>query len=974
MILFNLMENLFLYGCSDFYIKKYIMNTNKLHKGSEWRKWDLHIHTKNTNKNDQFSSSNMEEFLYIFFKRAIEKEISAIGVTDYFSIDRYRDVVDYQENIDDKKDGEGKQLFNEDERKYIKNIFLFPNIELRMLPSTDKGRLINIHFIFNPKFVTKLENDFFGELKNQDDFKMNRQGIIDYGKKLKSDITDNDIAYREGINKFALDVKTIKNLLDKNSEIEENSIVIVSNSNNDGASGLQKHYDLFENEDGGLDGVRKTIYEISNAIFSANPKDIKFFLGRKSQGTDGYNNDVYLKDIKEVIDRVGSLKPCLVGSDAHKEDNLFTKFTWIKADLTFEGLKQIIYEPEERVKIQDNKPEEKSGYQVIDRIEIYHQDFQEKKENEETIEEYKTIFLNSNLNTIIGGRSTGKSILLGAIAKKLNSDKEVKLDNTEYSQYIDEIVSSMKIFWKDGNENNTRDIEYFPQSYMYQLAKNSDELNKLVENIITQDINKKTKIAAYQAFSSDNNSVITEYINNLFKAKSAIDSIQKNIKETGDEKGITKEKEKLYKDLEDLKTKIQITEEQRSNYSNLKEEYDKNNHSIQEIEQQKTSLFALKSISIINDITHNLINLTEDIRDKVNIIFSDLKQRYSEEWNEQIQAILLEKEAEVQKIKERNESIEKDEAYLKGLSVFDSNQQYKDIEEKYKRENNKLEKITELKKQKVEYDKHINSLKDSIIENSKKYYTELQQIQDKLSDSSGRLKITATINTDFSKYKNILSGSINQSSSQGKQFVEKLINTTQELFEDMSNMFESLLSDSITLKGGYDNQKLIKELLGTNFFNISYEIEYDTDKFKAMSEGKKAFIILMLLLDFSNKQCPILIDQPEDDLDNRAIYNELVTYIKNKKKERQIIIVTHNSNIVIGADSELVIVSNQQGVNSPNRNNKKFDYIFGSIESSMEKDNTISEILYSQGIRQHICDILEGGETAFKNREKKYGF
>ena len=951
------------------------MTTNiAINRGSEWRKWDLHVHTKSTNKNDQFSSSNMEDFLYEFFKKAIEKEISAIGITDYFSIDRYRDVVNYQENIDDKKDGDGKQLFNEDERKYIKNIFLFPNIELRMLPSTDKGKLINIHFIFNPKFVTKLENDFFGELKNQDDFKMNRQGIIDYGKKLKPNITDNGIVYREGINKFTLDVKTIKNLLDKNSEIEENSIVVVSNSSSDGASGLQKHYDLFENEDGGLDGVRKTIYEISNAIFSANPKDIKFFLGRKSQGTDGYNNDVYLKDIEEVIDRVGSLKPCLVGSDAHKESDLFAKFTWIKADLTFEGLKQIIYEPEERVKIQENKPEEKSGYQVIDRIEIYHQDFQEKKENEETIEEYKTIFLNPNLNTIIGGRSTGKSILLGAIAKKLNSDKEVKLDNTEYSQYIDEIVSSMKIFWKDGDENSTRDIEYFPQSYMYQLAKDSNELNKLVENIIIQDANKKTKIEAYQSFSSDNNSKIIEDINKLFKAKSTIDSIQKSMTEIGDKEGVTKEKEKLSTELESLKAKIQITSNELISYSNLKNEYDKNISSIREIEQQKISLSALKSLSIINDISLNLIDLTEDIRDQVNRIYLDLKQRYSEEWNEKIKTILAQKETEIVRIKERNESIEKDELYLKGKSVIDSNQQYKEKEEKYKIENSKLEKIIELEKQRDEYDNFINSLKSSIIENSKKYYTELQRIQNELSVSSGRLKITATINTDFPKYKNILYSSINQQGVQGKQIIEKSINTTQELFEDISSMFELLLSNSITLKGGYDNQKLIKELLGTNFFNISYEIEYDTDKFKAMSEGKKAFIILMLLLDFSKKECPILIDQPEDDLDNRAIYNELVTYIKSKKKERQIIIVTHNSNIVIGADSELVIVSNQQGVNSPNKNNRKFDYIFGSIESSMEKDNTISEILYSQGIRQHICEILEGGETAFKNREKKYGF
>ena len=685
---------------------------------------------------------------------------------------------------------------------------------------------------------------------------------------------------------------------------------------------------------------------------------------------------------EKVFPSIGFKLPIIICSDNHDIKNYSLKENcWIKADPTFEGLKQTIYEPTERVKIQENKPEEKSGYQVIDRIEIYHEDFQEKiekKGNKETIEEeneeYKTIFLNPNLNTIIGGRSTGKSILLGAIAKKLNSDKEVKLDNTEYSQYIDKIVSSMKIFWKDDDENSTRDIEYFPQSYMYQLAKNSDELNELVENIITQDINKKTKIGTYRAFSSDNNSKIIDDINKLFTAKSVIDTIQKSMIEIGDKEGVTKEKEKLSTELESLKAKIQITSNELISYSNLKNEYDKNISSIREIEQQKISLSALKSLTIINDISLNLIDLTEDIRDQVNRVYLDLKQRYSEEWNEQIETILEQKETEIVRIKERNESIEKKESYLKGKSVIDSNLQYKEKEEKYKIENSKLEKITELEKQRDEYDNFINSLKSSIIESSKKYHTELQRIQNELSVSSGRLKITAIINTDFSKYKNILYSSINQQGVQGKQIIEKSIDTTQKLFEDISSMFELLLSNSITLKGGYDNKKLIKELLGTNFFNISYEIEYDTDKFKAMSEGKKAFIILMLLLDFSKKECPILIDQPEDDLDNRAIYNELVTYIKSKKKERQIIIVTHNSNIVIGADSELVIVSNQQGVNSPNKNNRKFDYIFGSIESSMEKDNTIREILYSQGIRQHICEILEGGETAFKNREKKYGF
>jgi hypothetical protein len=75
-----------------------------------------------------------------------------------------------------------------------------------------------------------------------------------------------------------------------------------------------------------------------------------------------------------VINKCGSLKPCVHGSDAHCEDKLFNpdenRFCWIKADLTFEGLKQILCEPKDRVKIQATKPEEKSGYHVIKSIEI----------------------------------------------------------------------------------------------------------------------------------------------------------------------------------------------------------------------------------------------------------------------------------------------------------------------------------------------------------------------------------------------------------------------------------------------------------------------------------------------------------------------------------------------------------------------------------------------------------------------------
>lgn len=109
-------------------------------------------------------------------------------------------------------------------------------------------------------------------------------------------------------------------------------------------------------------------------------------------------------------------------------------------------------------------------------------------------------------------------------------------------------------------------------------------------------------------------------------------------------------------------------------------------------------------------------------------------------------------------------------------------------------------------------------------------------------------------------------------------------------------------------------------------------------------------------------------------MDNRAIYNELVTYIC-EKKECQIIIVTHNPNIVVGADSEEIIVANQNGKNAPNDKGIKFQYVYGSLEDSLPRnEDQNTPILNRCGIREHICDILEGGENAFRDRENKYGF
>ena len=151
-------------------------------------------------------------------------------------------------------------------------------------------------------------------------------------------------------------------------------------------------------------------------------------------------------------------------------------------------------------------------------------------------------------------------------------------------------------------------------------------------------------------------------------------------------------------------------------------------------------------------------------------------------------------------------------------------------------------------------------------------------------------------------------------------------------------------------------------------------IEFKGDDILKMSPGKKGLVLLQLILHISNATHPILIDQPEDNLDNRTIYNELKSFLKKRKLLRQVILVTHNANLVVSTDSENVIVCNQSGEQINMDNFKyRFEYVTGALENTFYRKSA-KGILYKYGIREHVCDTLEGGEEAFKQRELKYGF
>jgi hypothetical protein len=187
-------------------------------------------------------------------------------------------------------------------------------------------------------------------------------------------------------------------------------------------------------------------------------------------------------------------------------------------------------------------------------------------------------------------------------------------------------------------------------------------------------------------------------------------------------------------------------------------------------------------------------------------------------------------------------------------------------------------------------------------------------------------------------------------------------------------IFNTLLKgedQNVKLKSDIEIQDAVLKLL-EDYFTIEFNLIKDNDEIMSMSPGKKGLVLLKFYLQLSNEKYPILIDQPEDNLDNRTIYTELNDFIKEKKIERQIIIVSHNPNLVVSTDSEEIIVANQSG-QQQDRDNKehKFEFFTGALEFSFKALNE-KGILYQKGIREHVCEILEGGEDAFRKRENKY--
>lgn len=948
-------------------------------RGSEWRKWDLHVHTPASFHWSggkclrSMLSEELDSELTKLYETLRNGDIAVFCFMDYWTFDGYIKLKEFVS------------------RKNLElNKTIFPGMELRI--EAPVNYRLNIHAILSDQLSIQQLQDFKSKLKiRSTDRQISDEAIIAFAKTLdKSKARVHGFGDPQELSEdklLLLGAKTV--------EVTKDSLTEALKSLPVGSGYILLPYDTSD----GLKDLDWKAHPHADNYFmqsahlfeSRDDAVIKLFKGIKTD-----DNQAFLDNFQKTLG--GKPKPVVCGSDAHTFANYgnfpSNKATWIKADPTFEGFKQILYEPE-RACILTSPPEEKTPYLVIDKVR-----FVDKTSDQLFSSDW--IGLNQNLNVIIGGKSSGKSLLLYHIAKTISPD----LVEQEKNKYNFGALSSFdfEVAWKDGKINSLSDsddsrsrrITYIPQMFINSLAEKDgrDVLEGLIESILQQNCFYKevneTKTAEIQATAFEVNRELRE----LQLATDAIKGLQNEQKELGDKSAIEDEILRLTVDKDKLIESAGFTEDENTRYEYLVKRC---SYLQQKIMKYKTLRDSLDDMQIGIEQLREQISIGIDKRiyeatykssmPKVNrYLLNDTKVKLSE---------IFEKEALkyqsmiakiIAKATEKNLSLEKIKAELQPYEFKMANKEL--LQKNDTSIKNQQLKLSEIEIIQKEIDLCINKKLNSINVLFTSYEKLLdaygainQAIKDKHSQIADAIKLESIVSFNESQFADSFINLFDRRANFHKLFDGVFNENNQYSFNEnhvfnLKKVFQKLISTELSelkLKATSTIQDALVKLF-ENHFKIEYRIKHKGDDILKMSPGKKGLVLLQLILHTSNATYPILIDQPEDNLDNRTVYDELKQFIKNKKLTRQIIMVTHNANLAVATDSENIIVSNQSGQESGKDNKEfRFEYVNGSLENTYINASN-SGILYTMGIREHVCAILEGGKEAFKEREKKYGF
>lgn len=669
------------------------------------------------------------------------------------------------------------------------------------------------------------------------------------------------------------------------------------------------------------------------------------FLIHSTNSQDNINKD------KEFWQKYN--KPVLQSSDAHSLETIGSKFSWIKAKPSFDGLKQVIYEIE-RVYI--GKEASSSPRHKLEKVRL---DFdKEAVWNNEKNDRFcfadfnQPLYFSPYFTCIIGGRGSGKSTLLNLIANKIDkldgkNKEKLPIDSKEKTILEPNVVDNIEFLAQNEIEEFATNSVKFTQAIFERLDIQSNKQLTTIQSEITTELKEfdkqiarlleydnKAKILENKQRESDNIAhLLKTFTDDNFNANYKAMNIK--IKEKSTRLKWKTHYENALQNLSQLiqATELKLQEKDESprtwtNDNEYKERQKAFNDELKKILQKYQNInFEAEEAKIINiekEISNYRENIDSYLQDRGYSLenLNDLKNQISRK------SILND---EIDKLKQEIETLQQN------ITSFDT----RNIDEKrYEFATQINNELSSINKKFLEIkEKHPENIKEIKVE----FRTNLEVFDNVFEEFISKLSLQNKTSSTLKDYLSKISLADTLSYDNVQLFQQKHQNTHNNSTVAYKNLAEIF---SIEL-----NFKIYKLLIEKHLRDIEkykiLKVLYDNKELQSSSFGQRCTAVIVILLALGKN--PIIMDEPEAHLDSSLIANYLVELIKERKKDRQIIFATHNANFVLNADAELIIKLNND-------------------------NNTITAQSFSIEDSQYRGDLLklEGGKEAFKKRERKY--
>lgn len=1021
-------------------------------RGSEWRRWDLHVHTPYSALNNGFGS-DFGAYAKAVFETAVEKGIAVVGVTDYFTIRGYRELRELQED-----EARLTELLGEETAKRARQILLLPNIELRlrdMVRVGEKEARINLHIIFSDevspqeiqeKFLQRLE--FTAEsAPNSPDARMSltETNLEALGKQLKEAHErfrgDNDL--KVGMTQAVVTHEQITEMLEKTPAFAKRHLLLVAAD--------EDLSDISWDGQGHL--TRKLLIQKAHMLFSSNAGTREFGLGFKHPSREEFESEFK------------SLKPCIHGSDAHTIEGLFTfaedRQLWVRANPSFNGLAQLLLGPGERVFAGPEPPAldrvRSSATKSIKAISFESVGAKDPK----ALWFSGSVPLNPGLVAIIGRKGSGKSALADAIGLLGNSHSAGDFSFLSPRRFLNPKHHlgerfKAKLNWRSGDErakklSDTTDallpeeVKHIPQSHLEKICAEiqdstaptlfdaelegvifshvpkSDRLGceslpdlvahtaaekeegirqlqgrlrrinrdylalrqrssaETKKTLVAQLAARKAELAAHEKTKPEAVPEPKEAVNASPEVAGVHDALRKVVAQIEE---LDEELKKQQKREANAKKRMVAVERLQSRIENLKA----NLESFVEQSAEDATLLNLDIGQLVSlqvdgsELDKQHREIAKEIEDSVELLDRDrpgsitYKRAEASKQAEDLRRRLSEPERRRQEYertvagwKSKRESIE---------GSAESSESIKGLEARLAALEKLPAEATTKRQEREALVREIFETKDALVAEYTRLYAPVQQFIEEhvVAREVEALSFSAVINVDgledglLSMIHQGKRGSF-QGDQEGRERLQELIDrhdftTADGVIAFLNEIGKNLETD--LRSGGGEKFELADQLVQAaepeGFYNYLFGLDYLRPRFELLwqdkpldqlSPGERGTLLLIFYLLIDKEETPLVIDQPEENLDNETVAELLVPAVRYAKERRQIILVTHNPNLAVVCDADQVIHADIDKVNG-----NLITYTAGAIEEP--------------AITKLIVDVLEGTKPAFDLRDAKY--